>query len=125
MQRVDGGDIEFLAYGPGSYMQAEFRMGMDNVQVQGPRHIDNLFFYEKPNPVLGLGEELEGFDPENMLLRNRLGVLDGKNIGPVPPFFQFGFQCPYHGNHAVYLGGVTITENTDIHQISLAPYVPL
>jgi hypothetical protein len=99
-------------------MKAEFRMGVDNIQIEGPHYINNLFFDKKTNPVLGLGGKLEGSDPKNIFLRRRLGMLDGKDIGPVAPFFQFIFQCPYHGHHPVYLGGITITKNANIHLIS-------
>jgi hypothetical protein len=91
MQRVDGRDVKLPAYAPGCYVKAEFRMGVDNIQIEGPHQINNLFFDKKADPVLGLGGKLERSDPKNIFLRNRLGVLDGKNIGPVAPPLQFVF----------------------------------
>jgi hypothetical protein len=90
-------------------------MGVDNVQIEGSCQIDHLFFDKNPDPVLGFVGEPDGFYPENPLLRNLVGVLDGKNRDPVSPFNQLVLQCPDYGNHPVYLRGVSVTENPDIH----------
>jgi hypothetical protein len=81
-------DVEFSAYLPGGQEQAEFRMGVDNIQVKGSCQVNHLFFDKDPDPVLGFVGKLEGFYPENPLLRRLVGVLNRENIDPVPPFNQ-------------------------------------
>jgi hypothetical protein len=117
-------DIQLPAYLAGSKIEAEFRMGMDNIQVQGPGYINDLFFNEKSDPVLGLAGKLKRSDPEHPFLGYGVGMLDRENIDPVAPVFQFRFQGTHHRNHPVYLGGIGIAKDTNVH-ISLSSLTPV
>jgi hypothetical protein len=119
---MDRRDFKPSAYPPGGKIQAEFRMAVNNINVQGTGGLDYLFFYKYPDTVLRLIWKLKRSDPEHPFFIHRVGVLNGKNIGPVPPLFEFCPQRPYHGNNTVYLGRITIAKQRNIHGIYYGNY---
>jgi hypothetical protein len=90
MEGMNRRDAEPPAYGTGTHVEAEFGVGVDNIKVEGPGKIQDLFFKKNTDPVLRFRGKLDGIHPEDPFFRNGLGVLDGKNINLVAFLFQFG-----------------------------------
>jgi hypothetical protein len=113
---MDGRNFEPAAYPPACQIETEFRVGVDNVKVEGTGSADYLLLDKYADPVLGLVAELKGFNPEHPFLGNGAWMLNGKNIGPVSSFFKPRFQGSDHGYHSINLGGVTIGKKSYIHK---------
>ncbi len=67
-----------------------------------------IIFARNHQHAIFIKERFDVLYPEYAFLVYRVRMLNGKNIGPVPPLFQFRPQCSYYGDNPVDLGGVTI-----------------
>jgi hypothetical protein len=88
VQGMYRGDPQLPAYRPGSHVEAEFGMGVDYIQVEGPDAVNDLFFQKNPNPVLGFRGKLDALQPENPFFGKGVGMPHRKHVNPVAPAFK-------------------------------------